>query len=1150
MAIPISTTWNLADFNATNIASLLGLGPSDLSVTPSIAPYLSYDAARNTIVVRGADRIAAQADFNVVLPSRFTLECTLRFPEMPHDVGDLADVAVGFSLADDASRGVSIYFAGTGIAVSRIDDFGSVTSLPDTSQYTAEVNAFFHTVRIAVDGPGSRAYVHVGRETDPNPALLYIVPVEATPTGLGDLFRLFVRGTEAQPASIEIKALRLASDLVMTNFPPTANAGSDRVVAVGEAARLDGRASFDVEGAALSYRWRVVDVPYRSTFAFEGSQGNTVDDGDADGVTDRFSVPVGTLPTWVAEGTVLVVQGVRYDVLSADNSTGTIIIRGESLPDSLVDAPFRLIRQSVLVGADTETPYLLGDISGLYRVELVVNDGEADSEPSEVLVSVVASRAPLGVEPQVEFIWDGLGDEWKYIENREVFTELWRGTAQLLAGKLLEAWQYHYNFSIQNAQGTFQKKWVAYRTLIAETSPDTVSISARYGHHVCTHDFAASAPAIVGTTLVIHYYSGDTPTSIGTATTTFTTTDLTVSLAELNTALLGTGITAYVRTAGPKQLLALRSSTRAFLLDSTSTAAALLGATTDAWNYLRGGFGARVTDRVYRVEDGIDLVVQGVSRGDLLVLNNGQSFRIDRVLNDPSDPGPNQRVLLFDALPFDASPEWEIPSTVVSTAIDYEIEGVYPGDLLKGEVYDTNTSTDIDIRGVVVAQKGGTLAVNLDDFYGAVLSTDFETRVLGVKRRKAIPIPDDIKSIPVLQDKIPVSASPLYWKENVDYYLEPFYREVDGSAIPMLQFHDTTFIVPDLEPPDIFWAELTLFSNDQNIENFFGRLVGFTRGDASTFGSDFSYRSGVAGLLYSQQRGPTPYAMRVGSQILLGQPFAEVTGIVKEIRSDYTPTTGRILLQDYDGYDPPRTEIVRSYVYRKDPLDLSETSGLEINPATGAPYTVGDRIEQFAPIGTGVAIRDYVNDPTWFVPFVRSGVMTELQKFFRFALTFNLDLVSLVNLQLVYQFIYRVKPTYSYPMLLGLRNHVDDVDPQEVLGMTLVHHEYDSVCGTGRVHMYDDYRGDGTIWSTFDDGVTRFDGLTDCPTDYIEFFFRLNWPGGVITYDSVFFADVLITDVSGAYTGTPGSTFLPTLDLNLPAGTYTLTAVVDSGSTF
>lgn len=1206
----------------------MSLGTGDLTITPTTTPYFSYNDDFSVLTARSADGVFAQLDFNIAVPSRFTVELTARFPEMPHNFADLSSRRTGLAVADDAGRGIAIYFSTNGIAISRIDDFGSVTALPETNDTTEEISSEFRTIRVAVDSGLGRAYVYIGNSETVTPEIRYVLPVEETPASVIDIFRVFAKGLSTQPSRVDIKALRLASDLVIPNFPPTADAGPDRVAPVGQSVRFDGRASFDIEGASLSYAWRLFDAPFGSQYAADVSSGSTTDDGDGDGFTTRLSFALGALPNWVAVGDVLRIGSGRYVIATINNAAGWLETTGEVLPDSLSSTPFRIIDQTALVGADTETPYLVSDVQGIYRAELIVNDGESDSEAAEVLANIVGARAPFGVEPNVSAIWRNLGDEWSLVENRGVFEEAWRGVAQILSGRLLEVWQHHYNTSIRDAQRTFQRKWIAYRSLVTETDPDHAIIEPRYGSILPTHAFESGNPAVAGMSLVFEMFTGETATETTTVAVSLPTTSLSQIVDQLNGHLVGTGISAYayglrrddiryrmhfsgstapdgggdgltnevsftalslpswvspndilvydgeryliatVDNAGgtltieddvlPDSLsgasmyvyracrLGIRGS-RAFRILSSSTAAAGLGIS-ESYNFMEGS-GALATDHSYFV-DGVDLVLGGVRNGDLLVLNNGQSFTIDRVLSDPSDPGPNQRLLLVEPLPFDASAEWAIPSTIISSEVDYEYEGTYPGDLVKAEIFHIPTSTTADALGYVVAQKGTKLAANLTGFFGAFQgSSSFEIRILGVKRRKALPVSDGVLSIPQLQDLIPQSRNPELWKENQDYVLEPFYRELGGAPLPRLQFRDSVFIEPDLEPPDIFWAELTLFSNDSNVEDLFGLLAGFLRDDASGLPEDFNYVAGVAGLMYSQQRGPSVAASRIGAQILFGQPFAEVAGIIEEIRNDFSPTTARMLIRDQTGDAGVQSEIVRTYYYRKDPLDLTATSGLANNEAENPPrpWAVGDEIPQFSPIGAGVEIVDLYNDPKWYIPYVRSGLMTELEKFHTFLVRFNLDLVSLSNLALLFSFITRVKPTYTHPILAGVRQIVDDIDVVDDLGMSLIMHLYDTVCGSPRAFMYDDYRGDGTIWSEFDDGSTYFDGIVDCPLDIIQFLLTIDWGGGVITYDSIFFEDTSVVDVDGAFTGIPGSTFAPVYDMTLPAGTYTVIATIKGG---
>ena len=1230
MALPTSTTWNLADFNESTIGGLLSLGPGDLTITPSVSPYFSYNTGFTILSADSRDGAVAQLDFNVGIPARFTVEFEARFPSLPHNMGDLARRKLGVTVADDAGRGISVYFAATGLAVARVDDFGSVSALPDTANTVQEIGSEFRTVRIAVDSALGRAYVFISSDTGGALELRYILPVEQTPPSVIDRFHVFAHGTATEPSALQLRTLRLAGDLVIPNYPPTASAGPDRVAPVGQSVRFDGRASYDVEGAPLTYSWRVVDAPFGSQYAAENSGGSTVDDGDADGSTNTLSFAPGSLPAWVGPGDILLIAGLRHVIATVSNVGGSLTVTTESIPDNLSFRPFRVIRQSLLVDANTETPYALPDVQGIYRFELTVNDGVSDSEPSEVLANIVGARTPFGVEPDVSFLWRALGDEWRFVEGKEVFQEIWCGVAQIISGKLLEAWQHHYNYSIRDAQRTFQRKWLADRTLITEESPDTSSLSVRYGLLRASHEFDLGLPAAAGLTLIFEYLTADTATAAQTVSVTLTGNTLGQITSDINLALSAAGIIAYgyaerreddafrfdglagstaddgdgdgytatfsftpsslpawvstgdtlvvrgsrytintVNNPGgtltvtaeeiPDNLLSvsfriyrmvrlgIKSAVRGFKILSTSTAAAAIGLPVDQYNYLTGVTGAAATDTTYYAGDGVSLLEYSVSRYDLLVVNNGQSLSIDRILTESLDPLPGMRVLCFDVVPPDVTPEWSIPSVFRSSVVDYEYAGSYPGDLLKGESYDTSSDTVTDVSGYVVAQRGRQLAVNLNSFLGSMLDPSrYEIRVLGVKRRKGIPLANDVLSIPRLQDKIPVGQTPTLWKENTDYVLEPLYRDTSGAPLPYLQFRDSTFIDPDLEPPDLLWAELTVFSNDPNVEDLFGRLTGFLRDDASNLPADFNYVAGVAGLMYAQQRGPSVFSVNVGAQILLGQPFAEVAGVIEEIRDDFSPLQGRMLIRDADGNTPTRSEIVRSYYYTKDPLDLSSSSGLAVNPDTTLPWAESDSIDQFEPIGAGVDIVDLYNTPNWYIPYVKCGLITEIEKFHYFLVRFNLDLVTLSNLSLLFQFITNVKPTYTHPLLVGLRVHKEDLDVVDEFDMSLYMNLYDSTCGKGLAYKYDDFRGDGTIWSSFDDGDSFFDALTDCPTDIIELCLVIIWAGGIITYDSIFFLDTDVIDVSGTM-GPPGSTFTPTYDMLLPAGTYRVCIYTKNG---
>jgi hypothetical protein len=173
--------------------------------------------------------------------------------------------------------------------------------------------------------------------------------------------------------------------------------------------------------------------------------------------------------------------------------------------------------------------------------------------------------------------------------------------------------------------------------------------------------------------------------------------------------------------------------------------------------------------------------------------------------------------------------------------------------------------------------------------------------------------------------------------------------------------------------------------------------------------------SAVKGLWYAYVTGPTVRNLRVGTQILLGLPFSEEGGLVYEIRDDYSPTQGRIILQDL-----VNREIYRTYTY-------PNTLGIEINPATGVPYIEGDTVAQFSPLVEGAGVLDYIKDPTWFNGLLNQGIFYEIQKFFTFMVRVEVSAFSLGALLFVQQFIKRVKPTYTHPRFI-VRTQLGDTE--------------------------------------------------------------------------------------------------------------------------
>lgn len=188
------------------------------------------------------------------------------------------------------------------------------------------------------------------------------------------------------------------------NVAPTADAGADDNVATGVMVTLDGSASTDANGDTLTYDWRVVSLPQGSeatlvnatmaqpsftpdvdgTYVFE----LVVSDGELESAPDRVQITAAT-PNSVpvadagADQRVAVDESVTLDGSTsrdADNDALTYSWSFQSRPSSA---------DAALTGADTATPSFTPDAAGDYVLQLVVSDGQADSEADTVRVTVV-----------------------------------------------------------------------------------------------------------------------------------------------------------------------------------------------------------------------------------------------------------------------------------------------------------------------------------------------------------------------------------------------------------------------------------------------------------------------------------------------------------------------------------------------------------------------------------------------------------------------------------------------------------------------------------------------------------------------------------------------------------------------------------------
>ena len=294
----------------------------------------------------------------------------------------------------------------------------------------------------------------------------------------------------------------------------------------------------------------------------------------------------------------------------------------------------------------------------------------------------------------------------------------------------------------------------------------------------------------------------------------------------------------------------------------------------------------------------------------------------------------------------------------------------------------------------------------------------------------------DIREV-LSSTKARIFPTPSSTESSAAYTLK---RRVGGKFIRFIQ---NTFSL-EVPCPSNLWAELTYFSNDENIEKNFGVLVGVRRDDLSSTAALAPYRSVVAGLMFALTKGPAVENLRLSSQILLGLPFAENPGRITEINPEYrlredgSPLFGRILIEAHDKDGEP-IGITNIYQYPHGRQLVDEESltgftpatpneaGIALNPDTGVEYVVGDLVTQFAILSKGVEVRDYIGDPQSITAQVEQGTLTALlTQYHSFSLRINADLTTPSDVDFTAQFIQKARPHYT-KLSAGLLKVVEDI---------------------------------------------------------------------------------------------------------------------------
>jgi hypothetical protein len=200
---------------------------------------------------------------------------------------------------------------------------------------------------------------------------------------------------------------------VAGNRAPVANAGADQTIAgVGLTVTLDGSGSSDPDGDALQYAWTLIDRPAGSAApltepatvspTFVPDKKGTyvaqlvVSDGALASPPDTVTIVVGNTPPVANAGPD---QTADIGTTVTLNGAGSSDIDGDPLTYSWTLQSRPAGSDAVLLNALSVNPTFSVDVAGSYVVELIVNDGTANSTADTVVIDTDNSAPVANAGP-------------------------------------------------------------------------------------------------------------------------------------------------------------------------------------------------------------------------------------------------------------------------------------------------------------------------------------------------------------------------------------------------------------------------------------------------------------------------------------------------------------------------------------------------------------------------------------------------------------------------------------------------------------------------------------------------------------------------------------------------------------------------------
>ena len=234
-------------------------------------------------------------------------------------------------------------------------------------------------------------------------------PTAASPTFLADVegeyvAQLIVNDGEFDSAP---DTVMITAQIVVVNTPPVADAGLDQSVLTGDTVILDGSGSSDADGDPLMFSWSlavpagsgaslsdttVVNPSFVADVAGDYVAQLIVNDGMDDSAPDSAVIMVA--PPLINQPPVANAgpnQSVPVSAIVTLDGNGSSDPEGDPLTYSWSLSSVPAGSTAALSDPAAVNPTFTADAAGDYVVQLIVNDGEFDSEPDTVMITAQAA---------------------------------------------------------------------------------------------------------------------------------------------------------------------------------------------------------------------------------------------------------------------------------------------------------------------------------------------------------------------------------------------------------------------------------------------------------------------------------------------------------------------------------------------------------------------------------------------------------------------------------------------------------------------------------------------------------------------------------------------------------------------------------------